>query len=115
MDIALHKIQKCLWMHKTIVMVLVCILIGLIYLHAKQVVQCGCPYPHLFMDLYSSCRSKDEHITYKSMGNTQYVSSFKMQMSCVYNVYKIKSGLFSEWFHLRDPNKTLHILQRYNC
>jgi len=115
MNIPLHKIQKRLWLHKRIIMALVCILIGLMYLHAEQVVQSGCPYSHLLMDLQRTCRSKDEHITYKSMRNIQYVSSFKMQMSCVYNVYKIKSGLFSEWFHLRDPNKILHILQRYNC
>ena len=112
MNIPLHKRRKCLWLQKRIVIALVFILIGLIYLHAEQVVQYRTPYPYLLIELQCSCRSKDEHITYKRMGNTQYVSSGKMRMFSVSNVYKIKFALFSEWYHFRAPNKILHILQR---
>ena len=116
--IPLSKLHKRLWSHDKIIMVLVCILIALFYLQGEHFVHCRHIHPDKIMDLqcsFSPCLSKDEQTIYsESKGNIQFVvSSVEMLMSSVYNPFKIKSGLFPEYFHLRDPNKILHILQRY--
>ncbi len=116
MKIPLHKSHKGLWSHNRIVMVLVCILIALMYLQGEHYVHCRCIHPDVLMDLQCSmspCLSKDEQTIYfESRVNVQFFSLVDTQIFSIYDVYTAMPSFFPE--SLRDPNKILHILQRYN-
>lgn len=113
-----YKLYKSLWLHKKIVVGLVCILISLMYLQGEHYVHCRCPHPDVLMDMQRSispCISKDEQTIYsESMGNIPIFSLVDIRIVSIYDVYTVKPSFSLECFHFRDPKERLHILQRYN-
>ena len=114
----LYKLYKTLWLHKKIVMILVCILISLIYLQGEHYVHCRCPLPDVLMDMQcsiSSNPSKDEHTIYsESIGNIPIFSLFDIQIFSTNDPFITQPSFSLKCFYFCNPKKGLYILQRYN-
>ena len=118
MKIRFYKIHKIDSFHDNMIIVLVCILLCLLYLHAEHYPNCKNIYPDEIMDLPCSLSPKlaknedstsSENIYYK-----QCVSFFKTHVSSVYNLSVPIPPFSLEFLHVECPKKRLFILQRFN-
>jgi len=115
----LFKLHKHRQWHNRIIIILVCILIAVLYLHGEDYAHCKCIHPDEIMDLRCSIfqsRSKNEEtIIYESRDDMQFITSVDTQLfSSIYSVNTAHASFFIGGSHLKDFKKRLFLLQRYN-
>ena len=117
-DVLLFKLTKCRQWYISIIVILVSILIAISYLHGDAYANCNSIYPDEIMDLQCSIlqsRSKSEqNICSESRDNSEFITSFCIQLSYIHSGCISNVSLFIECSHLKDFKKRLFMLQRYN-
>ncbi len=100
-------------------MFLICVFVALLYIHGENYALCKSIYPDEILDLPCSIfpfRSEAEKIICSEIrDDRQFISSVEIQISSAYRVYSEKASFhFLELTHVKDLEKRLSILQRYN-
>jgi len=110
-----HKPRQ--WYHR-IVLMLVCILIAILFLHAEDYAYCESIHPDEIMDfqcsIYLSRSKYEETIRYESKGDIQFITSVDIEIFSIHSVCSAIDSFFIESSHLQDFEKRLFLLQRYN-
>jgi hypothetical protein len=117
-ELFLFKIHKNREWYNRIIILLVCILIAILYLHGEDYAHCKCIYPDEIMDLqcsiFLSRLKHEETICYASRDDIQFIPSVDIQIFSIYSVCIANASFFNKYCHLQDFKKRLFLLQRYN-
>lgn len=114
----LSKLYKCKQWYNYIILILICFLIAISYLHGKPYAHCYSIYPDEIMDFqYSILQSSsrlEENISFESRDDIKFINSFFMQIFYIHDICTPNACLFVERSHQRNFKKRLFLLQRYN-
>lgn len=117
-EVFLFKLRKCRQCNNKIIMILVCILITISYLHGENYAHCQSIYPDEIMDLqcsiFLSHSRYEESICYKSRVDLDDITSVDIQILPIYGVCMANPSFFIECSQLQDFEKRLFLLKRYN-
>lgn len=110
--------QKLLF-HR-IILVLVCMLIALQYLHAKHYTQCDCIFPDEILDLPCSisppCADEEMDICFENIEMKYFNISYKIHVASIsfYNKAMAKNYFWLEWLTIQCFKKRLFQLKHFN-
>ena len=114
----LFKLMRANDLNNRMIIILVCILLALLYLHADDYVQCINIYPDEIMDLHCSCLApfllNEQSFYSESIEPIKILSLFKRRISSDILNYFVEDPFFLTYLNLQDYRKRLFLLQHYN-
>jgi hypothetical protein len=116
--IRLSKIHNQKWLRDRIILVLVCVLATLQYLHGEHYAQCNCIFPDEILDFPCSisllCANEENNICFENIDIMHFNISIKIHISSIYNNGMAKNRFLLEWLPIQCFKKRLFQLQHFN-
>lgn len=116
--IHLSKIHNQKWLRHRIILVLICILVTLQYLHGEHFTQCDCIFPDEILDLPCSVSpllaDEERNICFENIDIKHFNNSYKIHITSIHNNGLAKNHFWLEWLPIHSFKKRLFHLQHFN-